>query len=285
VGFALLALVLAFGHEVKGAQRWLRLAGLSLQPAELVKPALVVGFAWMLSSGLTQQRFPGVALACALYGATAALLVPQPDLGQTALLGLVLAGMLFVAGAPWRFFAIGGVAAAFAAVSAYILYGHARARIDAFLNPDARSYQVDKALDAIASGGVLGRGPGEGVVKLRLPDAQADFIYAAAAEEFGWLASLGLLCLYGAIAWIGLRRAAGLADPFRQIAAGGLVLLFSAQAAVHIAVNGSLAPAKGMTLPLVSYGGSALIGSAATLGLALALLRVRPDPQPKEAAA
>ncbi|MDX2234572.1 MAG: FtsW/RodA/SpoVE family cell cycle protein [Hyphomonadaceae bacterium] len=273
---ALLALVLLIGHEAKGAQRWLRVAGLSLQPSEFAKPALVIAMAWMLGAGVTQRGFPGAAAACALYVVTAALLVPQPDYGQTVLLGIVLAAMLYLAGAPWTLFAGGAGLAAIGGAIAYATAPHVRARIDDFLDPDRQAFQIARALDAIASGGVFGRGPGEGVVKASLPDAHADFVFAAAAEEFGWLASLGFIALYVLIAWYGLRRAARLVDPFAQLAASGLILLLTIQAAVHIGVNASLTPAKGMTLPLVSYGGSALLGSALTLGLALALLRERP---------
>lgn len=272
----LLAVVLLAGHETKGAQRWLRIAGFSLQPSEFVKPALVIAMAWMLSAGVTQRYFPGVALACALYGVTAALLVPQPDYGQTALLGIVLAAMLVIAGAPWRIFALGGVAAGVGGVLAYNFSEHFRERIDLFFSAENKGFQVTKALEAMQSGGVLGRGPGEGIVKVSLPDAHADFVYAAATEEFGWLASLGFIGLYAAIAWFGLRRASRLVDPFQQFAASGLIFLFTLQAAIHVAVNASVAPAKGLTLPLVSYGGSAMIGSAITIGLAFALLRERP---------
>lgn len=273
---ALLVMVLLIGHEAKGAQRWLRIAGHSLQPSEFAKPALVIAMAWMLSAGITQRGFPGAAAACLLYGITAALLVPQPDYGQTALLGLVLAAMLYLAGASWKLFAGGAAAAAIGGALAYRMAPHVRARIDDFLDPGQQAFQISRALDAIASGGVFGRGPGEGVVKVSLPDAHADFVYAAAAEEFGWMASIGFIALYVLIAWYGLRRAARLVDPFAQLAASGLILLFTVQAAIHMAVNASLTPAKGMTLPLVSYGGSALLGSALTLGLALALLRERP---------
>lgn len=272
----LLAVVLMVGHEAKGAQRWLRVAGFSLQPSEFVKPALVVAMAWMLGAGVTQRHFPGVALACGLYGVTAALLVPQPDYGQTALLGIVLAGMLMIARAPWRIFAAGAVVAGVGAVLAYTFVAHFHERIDLFFSAENKGFQVTKALEAIQSGGILGRGPGEGVVKTSLPDAHADFVYAAATEEFGWLASLGFIGLYAAIAWFGLRRASRLVDPFQQFAASGLIFLFTVQAAIHVAVNASVAPAKGITLPLVSYGGSAMIGSALTIGLAFALLRERP---------
>jgi cell division protein FtsW len=272
----LLLVVLLAGHETKGAQRWLMIAGQSVQPSEFAKPALVIAMAWMLAAGITQRGFPGAMAACVLYGVTAALLVAQPDYGQTALLGLTLAGMLYLGGASWKLFAGGGAAAMLGGGLAYMFAPHVRMRVDDFLDPETRGFQISRALDAIASGGVFGRGPGEGVVKVSLPDAHADFIYAAAAEEFGWLASIGLIVLYALIAWYGLRRAARLVDPFAQLAASGLILLITLQAAIHIGVNASLTPTKGMTLPLVSYGGSALIGSALTLGFALALLRERP---------
>ncbi len=273
---ALLALVLLVGYEAKGAQRWLRVAGMTLQPSEFAKPALVIAMAWMLASGVLQRGFPGIAIAIALYAVTAALLVLQPDYGQTALLLVVLAAMLYLSGASWRLFAAGGALAAVGGFLVYKVVPYIHVRIDDFLDPEKQSFQLSRALDAIASGGVFGRGPGEGIVKTSLPDAHADFVFAAAAEEFGWMASIGFIALYVLIAWYGLRRASRLVEPFAQLAASGLILLFCTQAAIHIAVNVSISPAKGMTLPLVSYGGSSLIGSALTLGLALALLRERP---------
>lgn len=272
----LLVLVLLVGHEAKGAQRWLRFGGLTLQPSEFAKPALIIAMAWMLASGVVQRGFPGASVAIGLYGVTAALLIPQPDYGQTTLLLIVLGAMLYLSGASWRLFAGGGALAVIGGYLAYRFVPHVHARIDDFLDPAKQSFQLSRALDAIASGGVFGRGPGEGIVKTSLPDAHADFVFAAAAEEFGWMASIGFVALYVLIAWYGLRRAARLVDPFAQFAAAGLILLFCTQAAIHIAVNVSISPAKGMTLPLVSYGGSSLIGSALTLGFALALLRERP---------
>jgi cell division protein FtsW len=264
-----------FGSDVRGARRWFDFGLFSLQPSEILKPALVVVWAWMLSESMKQQRFPGRAIAIGLYLLTAAALLSQPDIGQTALLALVLAPMLILSGMALRWL-LGG--AALSAVAGFVIYNvfpHARERVDAFLHPET-AYQVGRALDAIASGGVFGRGPGEGIIKRSLPDAHADFVFAVAAEEFGMLASLGVIALFGALAFRGLSRASRLNDPFEQLAAAGLVTLLVVQACIHVAVNLSLIPAKGMTLPFISFGGSSMIGSALALGFCLSLLRDRP---------
>jgi cell division protein FtsW len=273
---ALVAVASFFAPEVKGAARWIDVGAFALQPSEFLKPGLVVVWAWMLSEEMKHPRFPGRWIALSLYLVAAALLVMQPDVGQTALLGALLAALLLISGVSWRFLAGGALFAALAGAALYHLEGHVRARIDAFLAPGETPYQVGRALDAFASGGLFGRGPGEGIVKRTLPDAHSDFVYAVAAEEFGLFASLGLIALFGLIAWRGLSRASRLIDAFSQLAATGLIALLVMQAAIHIAVNVSFAPAKGMTLPFVSYGGSSMLGAAITIGLALALLRWRP---------
>lgn len=271
----LMALVLFVGVETKGATRWLQVGSATIQPSEFLKPALVVLIAWMLSEQMKRRDFPGMAVSVALYGLAAVLLIAQPDVGQTALLSACFAVLLFASGVSWRWLAGGAVFSGAAGFALYHLLPHVKARVDA-LAPGATSYQVSRALDAISAGGALGRGPGEGVFKRSLPDAHSDFIYAVSAEEFGLFASIGFIALYGAIAWRGLTRASRLADPFAQLAALGLICLFTLQAGIHIAVNVGVAPAKGMTLPLVSYGGSSMLASAITIGMAFALVRKRP---------
>jgi cell division protein FtsW len=273
----LCALAAWIGPEVKGAQRWFDFGFFSLQPSEILKPALIVVWAWMLGESMRQPRFPGRSISLVIYALAAAALLSQPDIGQTALLLLCLGPLLILSGMAWRWIIGGGVLAALSAWAIYSFYPHARDRVDAFLNPEGdAAYQVNRALDAIAAGGVFGRGPGEGVIKRSLPDAHADFVFAVAAEEFGLIASLGLIALFGALAFRGLSRASRLNEPFEQLAAAGLVTLLVAQASIHIAVNLSLLPAKGMTLPFISFGGSSMIGSALALGFCLSLLRDRP---------
>ena len=275
VCLVLLLLVPFIGVETKGATRWLRVGAATIQPSEFLKPALVVLMAWMLSERMKQPHFPGVKVSAGLFGVAALLLLIQPDVGQTTLLAMCFGVLLFAAGVSWVWLASGLAGAGIFGFALYHLFPHVKARIDA-LAPGATSYQVGRALDAISAGGALGRGPGEGVYKRTLPDAHSDFIYSVSAEEFGLLASVGIIALYGAIAWRGLSRAGRLADPFAQLAALGLITLFTLQAAIHIAVNLGVAPAKGMTLPLVSYGGSSMLASAITLGMAFALVRKRP---------
>lgn len=273
----LCALAAWIGPEVKGAQRWFDLGFVSFQPSELLKPALVIVWAWMLGESMKRREFPGRWVALGLLALAAGALLAQPDIGQTALLALVLGAMLILSGMALRWVLGGGLAAALAAWAIYAFYPHARERVAGFLNPESDAgYQVGRALDAIAAGGVFGRGPGEGIIKRSLPDAHADFVYAVAAEEFGLLASLGLIAVFAIFAFRGLSRASRLNEPFEQLAAAGLVTLLVAQAAIHIAVNLSLIPAKGMTLPFISFGGSSMIGSALALGCCLSLLRDRP---------
>lgn len=273
----LAALAALFGAEIKGAQRWFDFGLFSFQPSEILKPALIVVWAWMLSESMKQPKFPGRAVSIGLMALAAAALLAQPDVGQTALLLICLAPMLMLSGIALRYLLGGGALAALGAWVIYSFYPHARERVDTWLNPEGdAAYQVNRALDAIAAGGVFGRGPGEGVIKRSLPDAHADFVFAVAAEEFGLIASLGLIAVFFVLAFRGLSRASRLNDPFEQLAAAGLVTLLVAQAAIHIAVNLSLLPAKGMTLPFISFGGSSMIGSALAFGFCLSLLRDRP---------
>jgi cell division protein FtsW len=264
------------GHSAKGAQRWLQLGGFSLQPSEFVKPALIVLAAWMFSEGQKGEGVPGVTIAFGLYLLTVALLLIQPDVGQTVLITIAFGAAFFMAGVPFRWILVlGGVASA-GLFSTYFLFAHVAARVTKFLSPDkADTHQITRASEAIAAGGLFGRGPGEGVMKRHVPDLHTDFIYSVAAEEYGLLFSLLLIGLFAFVTLRGLFRAMRLTDPFEQVAGAGLFVLFGQQALINIAVNLNLIPTKGMTLPFISYGGSSMIAMGLTLGLALALTRKR----------
>ena len=278
ISIAVMALLPFIGHEAKGATRWLPLGPFSFQPSEFVKPALIILAAWMFSEGQKGEGVPGMTIAFCLYGLTAVLLVIQPDIGQTVLITTAFMAVFFMAGVPFRWMLVLAGLAAAGFVAIYASVDHVRERIGTYFGGGeaADTYQLDRAHEAIAAGGLVGRGVGEGVMKRFVPDLHTDFIYSVAAEEFGLVFSILLIGLVGLIAVRGLRRSMRLADPFEQTAAGGLFVLAGLQAAINIAVNLGLIPTKGMTLPFISYGGSSMIAMCLTLGLALALTRKRP---------
>jgi cell division protein FtsW len=277
VGVALCIAAIHFGPEIKGAHRWVVLGGFGLQPSEFVKPCFVILAAWAFSEGARRRDMPGVLMGILLLPTTIVPLVLQPDFGQTMLITIVWLGLFFVAGLHWFWVAgLGGVGALAVGV-AYRFVPHVRARIERFLDKSSGdSFQVDTALDSFTKGGWLGRGPGEGTVKRILPDAHTDFIFAVTAEEFGILVCLGLLAVFAFIVLRGLVVARRNEDMFCRLAVTGLVLMFGLQAAINMAVNVHLMPAKGMTLPFISYGGSSLLSLALGMGFLVALTRRRP---------
>ena len=269
---------LYFGVEVKGAKRWLTLGPLgSVQPSEFLKPAFVVMAAWAFAEGLRRPDLPGTILALLLLPVTIVPLVLQPDFGQTMLVSLVWCGLFFVAGLHW-FWVVGlGGIGAVGIVVAYELVPHVRARIERFMDKGSGdSFQVDTALESFAQGGWLGKGPGEGTVKRILPDAHTDFIFAVTAEEFGIVVCMLLVALFAVIVIRALFVAQKAEDPFIRLAVTGLALLFGIQSAINMMVNLHMMPAKGMTLPFISYGGSSLLSLAVGMGFLLALTRRRP---------
>lgn len=270
----LVAFAMLFGPEIKGAKRWLSVFGFGLQPSEFLKPGFVITAAWFLSAR-PGDGFPGSLASLVLYGVSSILLLLQPDYGQWLLLTGIWAVMFFVAGWSWAW--IGGLASAATGALAmgYATQGHVRARIDRFLDPSSGdAYQTTKAAEAISSGGVLGHDlhevPG---VKASLPDAHTDFIFAVAVEEFGLLVGLLLIGLFTVIAIRGLTAAMATEDIFRRCAIAGLTASLCLQAMINIGVNVGVLPAKGMTLPLVSYGGSSMLATGLSAGLLLVFTR------------
>jgi cell division protein FtsW len=277
VSIAVMIALPLFGHNAKGATRWLEIGGFTLQPSEFMKPALVILIAWMFSEGQKGEGVPGVSIAFGLYFVSIALLLIQPDVGQTVLITIAFGAAFWMAGVPisWVML-LGGVAVA-GLSSTYFLFPHVAARVHKFLSPDgADTHQVDRAAEAIRAGGLIGRGPGEGVMKRHVPDLHTDFIYSVGAEEYGLVFSLTLIALFALLVTRGLYRAMKLNDPFEQVAAAGLFVLVGQQAFINVAVNLNMIPTKGMTLPFISYGGSSMLAMGLTLGMALALTRRRP---------
>lgn len=267
------------GLEVKGARRWLTLGPINVQPSEFMKPALMVTCAWIFARTASSPGIGGQLMALGLYLTAAVLLVLEPDIGQTVLITAVWGGLFFVAGLPLLLAAAMGLMAIGALVAGYFTVPHVARRIDGFLNPEAtETYQVDMAMNAVRNGGLFGLGPGEGRIKNHIPDAHTDFVFAVAAEEYGLLMCFAILLLYGFVVLRGMARAMRQYDYFTQLAVTGLVGIIGLQAAINIGVNLSLLPAKGMTLPLISYGGSSLVAMALSCGMILALTRARSAP-------
>lgn len=275
-GMVLMLATLFVGPEIKGATRWLQVGRLSIQPSEFVKPAFVVIAAWMFAEGARNRSIPGKTLAFALYGIFLAFLVLQPDFGQATLVTLVFGGMLFMAGISW-FWIVGlGALGVGGAIAAYEMMPHVASRVDRFMDPaSGDTYQIDRAMEAVRAGGFFGQGIGEGVVKRILPDAHTDFIFAVAAEEFGVVAGVLIIGLFSFIVIRSLMLAMEETDLFAQLAVSGLTLLIGAQALINLSVNLNLMPAKGMTLPFISYGGSSLLALALATGMLLGLTRRR----------
>jgi cell division protein FtsW len=277
VGMGLVFLAFHFGPEIKGAHRWIMIGGIGIQPSEFVKPAFVVITAWAFSENARRKDMPGALLALLILPATIIPLILQPDFGQTMLVTAVWCGLFFVAGLHWFWvMGLGGLGLV-GIVAAYEFLPHVRARIERFMDKDSGdSFQVDMALDSFARGGWLGRGPGEGTVKRILPDAHTDFIFAVTAEEFGVVVCIALVLLFAFVVLRGLMLARKSEDTFCRLATTGLVLMFGLQAAINMMVNVHLIPAKGMTLPFISYGGSSMFSLALGMGFLIALTRRRP---------
>jgi cell division protein FtsW len=265
------------GHTAKGATRWVHVAGFTLQPSEFMKPALIVLVAWMFAEGQKGQGVPGVSIAFGLYLFSLVLLLIQPDVGQSVLITVAFGAAFWMAGVPLSWVMLLAGAAVAGLSSTYFLFSHVASRVQRFMRPEqADTFQVDRAAEAIANGGLFGRGPGEGVMKRNVPDAHTDFIYSVAAEEYGLILSLAIISIFAFLVLRGLYKAMKLSDPFEQVAAAGLFVLVGEQVFINVAVNLNMIPTKGMTLPFISYGGSSMLAICLTLGLALALTRRRP---------
>jgi cell division protein FtsW len=268
---------LHFGAEVKGARRWIVLLGVNIQPSEFLKPSFVILIAWLFGESAQRPEMPANTMALGLLLVAVTGLVLQPDFGQTMLVALVWSALFFLAGMRivWVI-GLGGVAAVGLA-TAYMLVPYVARRIERFRDPSSGdTFNIDQALESFQQGGWFGRGPGEGTVKRILPESHTDFVFAVAAEEFGIVLCLVLVAVFAFIVLRTLRHAMRNEDPFARFAAAGLAIMFGLQSAINMAVNLHLMPAKGMTLPFISYGGSSMISIAYGMGMLLALTRERP---------
>ena len=276
IGAGLLLLVLAIGTSVHGGQRWLALGPVQLQPSEFLKPLFIVATASLLALRFEDERLPALTMSFATLVCVVALLVAQPDMGQTILFCAVWLVMAFLAGMRPMVAGIAAGAGAAGLGVAYALGGHVRTRIDGFIKGTGDHYQVQNALDCFRAGGLFGVGPGQGVMKMRLPEPHTDYIFSVIGEEFGAIACITIALLFAAVVVRALSRLTDEDDPFVLLAAAGLTTQFGLQAAINMGVNLHLLPSKGMTLPFISHGGSSFVALCAGMGLLLALLRRNP---------
>jgi cell division protein FtsW len=277
VSVVLIVTTLLIGPEVKGSRRWITLIGVNIQASESAKPAFVVLAAWLFAESARRPEMPATTMALTLLLTLVSLLVLEPDFGQTMLILMVWGALFFIAGMRmvWVFGLAGAAGAGL--FGAYLLVPHVAGRIKRFMDPaSGDTFQVDTAMEAFGNGGWFGLGPGEGIAKRSLPDSHTDFVFAVGAEEFGIVLCLTLVALFTFIVVRALTRAYATEDLFARFAASGLAILFGVQAAINMSVNLHLIPAKGMTLPFLSYGGSSMVSLAYGVGMMLALTRLRP---------
>ncbi|MEL7114878.1 MAG: putative peptidoglycan glycosyltransferase FtsW [Pseudomonadota bacterium] len=281
VAFAALALLPMFGTDFgKGATRWYSLGFASVQPSEFLKPALIIASAWLMAASQDLGGPPGKLYSFVLTLLVVGFLAMQPDFGQACLVLFAWGVMWFVAGAPFTLLAAMGATTGIAGTVAYNNSDHFARRIDGFLTPEVDpTTQIGYATGAIREGGYFGVGVGEGHVKWSLPDAHTDFIIAVAAEEYGLMLLLFIIILFLGITVRSLLRLIRERDIFIRLAGTGLVCTFGVQAIINMGVAVRLLPAKGMTLPFVSYGGSSLIAMGVLMGMLLAFTRTRPQAQ------
>ena len=271
----LTSLTLFYGTEIKGATRWISVGPASLQPSEFLKPTFAIFAAWMFSLKMSEQRVPGNLIAIATFGLVIFILLKQPDLGMTAVITATWFAQFFVAGLSFFWvilfagLGIGGL------VGAYFMFHHVHERVDQFLKGTGDSYQIDRSLEAFMNGGLFGRGPGEGIVKLQLPDAHSDFVFAVAGEVFGVIACLLITALFAFVVLRSIARLMQENSQFVQLAGTGVLVGFGLQALINMASSLHLMPTKGMTLPFISYGGSSVLALALAMGMLLALSRRR----------
>ena len=278
-------LTLVIGLSSGGASRWISVFGIiTIQPSEFLKPCLIILSAWFFARSKEEQNNKYSLIPGLLFILVATLLMLQPDLGQTILLFLTILCLVFVQGFPWLIIAPAGLVSMISIIFFYFNFPHFASRLDSWIEiwfgggaVNSKLTQTQAAIDAIENGQIFGKGIGESWVKYHLPDAYTDFVFAAIAEENGLIVTISLMFLYLILIMRGLIRSMNQKNFFNQLASSGLIILFGLQALIHIAVNLSLIPAKGMTLPFISYGGSSLLAMGITMGMFLALTKKTND--------
>ena len=278
-GFLFLIILLLslyfFDYEVKGSKRWLKVLSFSFQPSEVVKPFFIILTSWGISQSIDGKKY--FLLVTFLSFLTLILLVlMQPDLGMTILISSTFFCQLFIAGLPIMLVVYGIALLLSLSIFSYFFLDHVKNRIDSFLG-NADTYQIDLSLMAFKSGGIFGKGPGQGDLKEKIPDANTDFIFAVAGEELGLIFCLIILIIILSIVVKTLLKVLKINNPYKIIAISGLTCSFGLQSLINILSSLAMIPTKGMTLPFVSYGGSSMLATSILFGFLLSLTNIKND--------
>lgn len=276
LSIALIICTILFGTEIKGARRWINICGFSLQPSEFLKPFITILTAWLIAKQYKNKEFQGIFMSLLSICLAVPLLLLQPDVGMTLIIITTWLAQLFVSGLSITMILTFIFSSLGALTSLYFILPHFTDRINRFIGSngeDTDLYQVHKSLEAFKSGGLLGKGPGEGIVKMKVPDSHSDFIFSVIGEEFGLLVCIIIVALFVILALRPLIKVLKSSSVFCYSAVFGIVFQIIVQVTINISTALNLIPTKGMTLPFISYGGSSLLSSAVNIGFLLALTK------------
>ena len=276
VGIALIVCTILFGSEIKGARRWLNIFGFSLQPSEFLKPFITILTAWLIAKQYKNRKFQGIFISLISICLVIPLLLLQPDVGMMLVIVTTWLAQLFVSGLSIIMILTFIISSLGALTSLYFVLPHFNDRVNRFIGSngdDTDLYQVHKSLEAFKSGGLLGKGPGEGIVKMQVPDSHSDFIFSVIGEEFGLLVCIIIIALFVVLALRPLIKVIKSSSIFCYSAVFGIVFQIIVQVTVNISTALNIIPTKGMTLPFISYGGSSLLASSVSIGFLLALTK------------
>jgi cell division protein FtsW len=280
IGFILclffLVAVLLWGPDIKGAKRWISIFGFSLQPSEFAKPLFAVVTAWILSISFEDPNFPAFRISLVIYLILMVLLILQPDFGMAMTVTMIWISQLFLAGLSIFWMVLVSFFGTITVLISYFLLPHVKRRIDSFLDPENfENYQINRSLEAFKHGGLYGTGPGEGTIKQHLPDSHTDFIFSVVGEELGFIACIFLILMFSILVIRGLYLIASDNNQFNILAVSGILIQIGIQSAFNMGVTLHLLPTKGMTLPLISYGGCSVFAISMALGMMLSFTRKR----------
>ncbi len=265
----LLVYLYFFEYQVKGSKRWLKIFNFSFQPSEVIKPFFIILTSWGISQSIKGKKY-FLSLTFISFFILIFLVLLQPDLGMTILISSTFFCQLFIAGLSIMLVIYGLVLICSIFIISYFFLDHVKNRIDSFLG-NSDTYQIDLSLLAFKSGGIFGKGPGQGDLKEKIPDANTDFIFAVAGEELGLIFCLIILVIILSIIVKTLLKVLKVNNPYKIIAISGLICSFGLQSLINILSALGMIPTKGMTLPFVSYGGSSMLATSILFGFLLSL--------------